>query len=577
MKILMSLILTVALESAHAAEIHVTPTGDDVNPGTAAKPLATLAGAQSAVRKLNKAMTEDIVVSLRGGLYPLSKTVEFGPDDSGFNGHKVIYRAVGDEVPILHGGLAVTQWELVDKLKRIYRATVPKTVFRQVYIDGERGIRSRTPNRTSNHTLGPYWRMPSVDMTTKRFPLNEEQWAACSKAEPLEEVEMVLISQWYQQRLRIGNVIPMDKGATFTPVKPEGKLTKPGSFYANSSFYLENALSFVDAPGEWYHDPRTGTLYLCLAEGVDSNELRVTIPLIPTLIDIRGTADSPVKDIEIQGLTFETSNWTSPSENGLNITQFAQPIGVERVWENPDCPPGMIRAEHARHIALRKNVIRNAGAHGIQFFADVDDSDLEGNRIYNIAANGIEIDSHAKLNPADSEQSRGVAIWNNEITRCGQDYTNGGGILAHNVRGLIVEHNLIHDMPYSGMQIGQQPGKMQDIGCGENQIRYNHVHQCNQIHGDGGGIYTLGGIQNGSVIAGNYIHDINQPKDHYKVDWIYLDNFSSGIQVRDNVVTGGRAAERNGSRENKLENNVDRNPEIESNAGIKPGYKPRGK
>lgn len=131
-------------------------------------------------------------------------------------------------------------------------------------------------------------------------------------------------------------------------------------------------------------------------------------------------------------------------------------------------------------------------------------------------------------------------------------------------------------MPYSGMQIGDQPGKEQDIGCGENQVRYNHVHHCTRIHGDGGGIYTLGGLQKGSVIASNFIHDINQPRGHYKVDCLYLDNFSSGIRVRDNVVRGGKAAERNGSRGNTLVNNVQSNPEIEKTAGIKPGYTPRG-
>ncbi len=570
MKILMSLILAGTIGSVHAAELFVSPTGDDGNPGTAAKPLATLAGAQSAVRKVNKAMTADIVVTLRGGLYPLSKAVEFGPDDSGFNGHKVIYRAAGGETPILHGGLAVTGWEVADKVKNIYRATVPKTVFRQVYINDERGIRSRTPNRTSDINFGPYWHMPGVDMKAKRLPLNEEQWAACSKAAPLEEVEMVLISHWYQQRLQIGNVIPLEKGVTFTPVKPEGKLTKDAKFYANSTLFLENALAFVDAPGEWYHDPRTGTLYLCVAEGIDPNGLRVTIPRIPSLIEIRGTAENPVKDIEFQGLTFECSNWTSPSENGLNITQFAQPMNLEY-------PPGMIRAEHALRIALRQNIIRNAGAHGIQFIADVDDSDIEGNRIDSIAANGIAIDTHGKRNPVDSEQSRGVAIWNNEITRCGQDYTNGGGILAFNVRGLIVEHNLIHNLPYSGVQIGQQPGKIQDVGCGENKVRYNHVHHCTQVHGDGGGIYTLGGIQKGTVIIGNFTHDINQPKGHFKVDHIYLDNFSSEVLVQDNVVRGGKAAERNGSRGNTLVNNVQSNPEIEKTAGLKPGFTPRGK
>ena len=303
----------------------------------------------------------------------------------------------------------------------------------------------------------------------------------------------------------------------------------------------------MDRPGERDHDPREGFLYLCVAEGVDPNTLRVTIPRVATLVALRGTVEDPVKDIEFQRITFECSNWPSPSDHGLNITQFVQPVGVSAAWEGLDWPPGMIRARHARGIAFRHNTIRNAGAHGIQFFADVDDADIEGNEIHDIAGNGIEIDSHASRNAPPELQSSGVAIWNNHIRKCGQDYTNGGGLLAHNVRGLIVEHNHIHDMPYSGMQIGNQPGGMKNVGCGDNRIRYNHVHHCCQLHDDGGGIYTLGGIQNGSVIAENHVHDIRMSKwaGGYPIDLVYLDNHTSKIVVQDNVIAGvGRRTQR---------------------------------
>lgn len=38
---------------------------------------------------------------------------------------------------------------------------------------------------------------------------------------------------------------------------------------------------------------------------------------------------------------------------------------------------------------------------------------------------------------------------------------------------------------------------------------------------------------------------------------------------------GARAAERNGSKGNVLQNNIQSNPAVEANAGIKPGYHPR--
>jgi hypothetical protein len=73
------------------------------------------------------------------------------------------------------------------------------------------------------------------------------------------------------------------------------------------------------------------------------------------------------------------------------------------------------------------------------------------------------------------------------------------------------------------------------------------------------------------------VHDIKASKwaGRYPIDLIYLDNRTSNILVRDNVVNGGRAAERNGSKGNSLQNNTQGSIEIEKNAGIRPDYNPR--
>ncbi len=97
-------------------------------------------------------------------------------------------------------------------------------------------------------------------------------------------------------------------------------------------------------------------------------------------------------------------------------------------------------------------------------WSDVDDSDIEGNDFHDIAANAIEIDALATPNPPPELQSENVAIWNNGFRHAGSVYSNGGAVLAHCVKGLIVEHNDISDMPYSGMQVGDQPGGYKPVG-----------------------------------------------------------------------------------------------------------------
>ena len=55
----------------------VSPDGDDANPGTKMQPFASIPRAQQAVRTVNKNMTGDIHVVLRGGVYAINRTLVF--------------------------------------------------------------------------------------------------------------------------------------------------------------------------------------------------------------------------------------------------------------------------------------------------------------------------------------------------------------------------------------------------------------------------------------------------------------------------------------------------------------------
>ena len=104
------------------------PTGSDTNPGTQENPFKSLARARDAVRELNKVIPQKTVIYLRGGEYKITEAVKFGPQDSGFHDHKIIYRAFKDEKPILTGGVRLADWALYNKEKNIYRATTKNTI-----------------------------------------------------------------------------------------------------------------------------------------------------------------------------------------------------------------------------------------------------------------------------------------------------------------------------------------------------------------------------------------------------------------------------------------------------------------
>jgi hypothetical protein len=99
-----------AASGATQATYYVAPNGNDTNPGTVTSPFRTWQRARDVVRTVNANMTGDIYVYLRGGNYPVSSTIELGPNDSGTNGYRVIYARYPNETPVLDGGVQVTGW-----------------------------------------------------------------------------------------------------------------------------------------------------------------------------------------------------------------------------------------------------------------------------------------------------------------------------------------------------------------------------------------------------------------------------------------------------------------------------------
>jgi hypothetical protein len=563
-----SVLLLSPLQSL-ALDLYVSPNGNDLNSGTKEKPFRTMTAARDSIRKINKTMTEDIVVYIRGGLYSITDTIEFEPEDSGFNGHKVTYRAYGGEIPIFSGGIELINWKLYNKSKNIYQSNVPKGVYRQLYINGDRAIRARTPNRKSEETFGPYLRLNPTEQ--RELKISKVDWNLLSGLAELSEVELIVVSHWYQQRILVAKHRATETDVIVTPVNADKVMTKPIEFYDNSIFFFENSLHFLDEAKEWYHDRKTDQIFIAVPKDMSPSDMHTVIPKTEVLLNIKGTVDSKVENLEFIGITFETTAWNESSKQSINFTQFAQ----KAVHDTRNILPSAINAVHTRNLAFRNNTIRRIGGNAV-YLEDADNTDVEGNKIYQVSANALVIDREI-IRPKPDEQSTGIAIWNNHIYKTGQDYSNGGAILANNVRNLIVEHNLINQMPYSGIQICNHPKGVSDIGCGDNRVCYNHVHHVMQLHDDGGGIYTLGGVQKGTVIAENFLHNIRGGEwaGSYPVSMIYLDNYTSEIMVRDNVIRGGKAEQRNGAVGNYFVRNVQGDTSVESRAGIKEGYNPR--
>ncbi|MCK5801621.1 MAG: right-handed parallel beta-helix repeat-containing protein [Lentisphaeria bacterium] len=143
---------------ASGATLHVAPDGNDAWSGrpVAANatrtdgPLASLAGAREAVRRERAAQPgQPVTVLFRGGVYPVTETVVFTPDDSGTQAAPIRYAAFAGEKPILWGGRRIEGWK--PEGNGVYSTTLPAVKvgtwnFRQLFADNKRQVRARTPN-----------------------------------------------------------------------------------------------------------------------------------------------------------------------------------------------------------------------------------------------------------------------------------------------------------------------------------------------------------------------------------------------------------------------------------------------
>src|SRR5256886_17705503 len=116
--------------AATGTTVVVSPTGDDSAPGTAARPVRTLAHA----RDLARAAAAPVTVSLTDGTYRMSAPLVLGSRDS-----DVIWTAAPGAHPVVSGGVRVTGWTLTDATRHLWSAPL-SFLTRQLYVDRRRAI-----------------------------------------------------------------------------------------------------------------------------------------------------------------------------------------------------------------------------------------------------------------------------------------------------------------------------------------------------------------------------------------------------------------------------------------------------
>ena len=523
-----------AADTPAGITLFVAPDGNDSWSGQLAAanaaqtdgPFATFERTRDEIRQRRASGTlrTPVTVLARGGLHALPRTLKLDAKDSGTPGAPIVWRAYRDERPVLIGGRAITGFTPHER--GILKADVGAQGFRGVYFrqlicDGVRQHLARYPNFDPRNPYGGGWayadgkpvpmyaEVPGEDRRTLQYKAGDARdWSRPEDG----EVFVFPRYNWWNNIVRIAS---LDRAQRI--IKLAGDCSYP--IRPTDRYYVRNLFEELDAPGEWYLDRQTWTLYLWPPAALAGRP--VYAPLLRTLLELGpGTAH-----VTFRGLTFECCEGTA------------------------------IMLRDTSNCLIAGCTIRNVGDyHGSGVSIDGGrNNGVAGCDIYQTGSHGVSLSGGDRktLTPAENFAD------NNYIHHFGVFYKQGVGVALHGC-GNRASHNLIHDGPRMGIMFG-----------GNNLvIEYNHIRHVNLETADTGAIYTGGRDwlgSRGTVVRHNYFHDIlgfgqengKWVSPHYC--WgVYLDDNTGGVDVIGNIVARcvrGLIHLHNG-RDNLIENNI---------------------
>jgi hypothetical protein len=527
---------------------YVAPSGRDANPGTKAEPFATIERARDEIRSLKP--RGPVTVCLRGGVYRVEKTIEFTPEASGTEQAPITYTAFGKERPVISGGRSIGDWRKGDG--KLWQTTIAdvkegRWYFNQLFVNGQRRTRARTPNQGFLYTegiLAPFNRAKwwNNDILAKRgFVFRDGD---IRRGRNFNDALVVIYHSWTTS---IHFITELDEAERVVRLAPISRWPIGYWWEWNTRYHVENIPEALDEPGEWYLDRATGVLNYWPMPGENMRTAEVVAPVVPqTLVAFKGAPAEKkhVEHLRFVGISFQhtdclLSRDMPPDEQGA----------IER---RP-----LIAAEGLRHSVFENCEIAHAGENALWLDAGCTDNIVRRCHIHDIGGSAVFIGPRAFKDAPEQRVERNV-LDNCFIYDGSRLFLGSQGVWIGKSSFNQVTHNEISDFAHLGISVGHSWGYAPS-SANHNLVAFNHVHHiCNGYFSDGGGIYTLG-ISPGTVIANNIVHDVvPTPQMPVGGTGIYLDEGSSSILVTSNLVyrVGAGAFNQHYGKENLVQNNI---------------------
>jgi len=495
-----------------AMTLHVAPDGADANPGTRAKPFATLERARDEVRALKKAgglPKGGVTIELAGGVCERAKPFELAAEDSGGQDAPIAYRARKGEEVRISGGKRVSDWQpvtdqaVLERLDPAARGKVLQADLKALGITdfgspGGGGLelffndQPMTVARWPNEGFVKITGLVEPDTVnvrgTKGSKTGKFMYDGDRPKRWAGEKEPWLHGYWFwdwsDQRQAVETI---DTEKRIIAVKPpyHGYGYRVGQW-----FYAFNLVSEIDQPGEWCFDRRapgagdgSGILYFWPPSPIADG--RAVVSVAQSLVTMKDASH-----VAVRGLILE------------------------------NCRGAAITVQGGTHVQVAGCTIRNLGGYAAKIEGAADSS-VVGCDIYGVGEGGVILTGGDRktLTPAR------LAAENNHIHHYGRwSRMYKAGIHLGGV-GNAARHNLIHNAPHIAIAFGGN----------DHTIEFNEIHSVCYESNDAGAMYAgRDWTMRGTVVRHNYLHHISGFQGRGCVG-VYLDDMFCGTDIVSNL------------------------------------------
>ncbi|MBK3517519.1 right-handed parallel beta-helix repeat-containing protein [Carboxylicivirga marina] len=573
-KLLAISILLVFTSIGKALELYVSPTGHDNNKGSKEYPFKTIIGARNHIRTLsNFDRRQNITVYLEDGTYQIDETISFALEDSAPDGYTYSYCSAEDAKPKLSSGITISNWRQLNttvnhlpqnSIKHVWVTDLPSGLkpFYVLYDGDKRLTRARSKGFQMSQVIFKKFASRNVAKLEDRpllrqipFPANEIQnWPN------LNDIEVFFCPvPWCVNFSPLESVDEENKIAWLKYEANSPPFTTPKDY---NPAYIENAIIYLDEPGEWVVDTKQGKIYYWPVNGKPSDN--IIAPQLMEYIKVEGQinydkeVDKAVKNITFKGLTFKHGNryqWWDDHKGW----------GIQHDWDKFDHANALLRFRGAENCRVEECHFTASGCSAIRLDLHAQNIAIENNLINYVGHMGILLCGYG---PGTKDVNKNNRIVNNIIDHCGEVIWHGHAIFVWQSGENYIAHNLIQNCPRKAIGIcgvrgpifkeGQavdwdeasktlrwneldsalqspenvtQEALLPYLHARNNLVEYNEIYRCRTKIGDGAAL-NVSGAGTGNQVNSNILIDVVG-------NGLRTDDWQRGTTFANNIICSG--------------------------------------